>query len=163
VLVSTYYSAGDVYGFVALFLIVVTSLLMFFRRVLGIRLQNPDFLRSVHVVIAALSGLFLILHIAYFLVLPIGFPIQLGYVSTGLIVVVWLTGAAFLERLKDSLFYHGSLSLASISLMVFHAFGSGGNIPLEFGEIAIGTCVFLLIVRTINHLSRIIPMRSGTS
>ena len=36
-------------------------------------------------------------------------------------VFVWVTGTAFLERLRDSLFYHGTISLSTIGLMVVHS------------------------------------------
>lgn len=94
--------------------------------------KNLELLRRIHIYASALGGLFLILHVAYFITYPVTTAVVLGYVSAAVAGTVWIMGTAFLERFKDSLFYHGSLSLAAISLMFIHAASSGINIPVYF-------------------------------
>jgi hypothetical protein len=76
------------------------------------------------------GGLLLALHFAYFISWPLTSGIALGYVSALIAAVVWLTGAAFLERFRDSLFFHGSLTMGAISLIVIHAASAGINFPI---------------------------------
>ena len=126
---SIYILPGDIFGFLALIFISATALFMLARKRILRYSRNLDLLRRIHVFVAVLGGLFLILHVAYYITYPITSPIILGYVSTGVAAVVWLTGMAFLERFKDTLFYHGSLSFAAISLIIIHAMSAGINLP----------------------------------
>lgn len=127
-------AVGDYFGYAALLLIAFTAVLMLVRKTLLRHVKNLDLLRRVHLAIATLGGVFLILHAAYFLDLPVSNEVALGYVAAGAALFVWLTGTAFLERLRDSLFYHGSMSLVAVGLMVVHAAGSGINIPAWAAE-----------------------------
>ncbi len=150
-------SPGDIFGFLAIILIAATAALMLMRKLALKRLGDLESLRQLHVLIALAGGLFMVLHIIIFIDSPLGLPVLLGYAATGGALVVWLTGSAFLARVKDSLFYHGSISLAAVSLMLIHAFGSGGNLPDEFAEVVLGATVFVLLLGAFGHLVRIIP------
>ncbi len=123
---------GDVLGILALGFIGFTAVFMLLRRKMLKYTKNLDLLRRIHIYASTLGGLFLILHVAYFVTWPLTTAIILGYISAAIAGVVWLTGAAFLERFRDSLFFHGTLSLAAISLMVIHAGSAGVNFPLFF-------------------------------
>ena len=112
---------GDIFGAFALTFIILTAALMLLRRRILKYTKNLDLLRRLHIYVSTLGGLFLVLHVAYFITYPLTTAVLLGYVSATMAGVVWITGTAFLERFKDSLFYHGSLSLAAISMMVIHA------------------------------------------
>jgi hypothetical protein len=150
-------SPGDLFGFLAIFFISASAVLMLARKLALRRMKDLESLRQLHVLLALAGGLFMVLHIVLFLNSPLGVPVLLGYAATGAAAAVWLTGSAFLARMRDSLFYHGSISLAAISLMLIHAFSAGGNLPEELSEIVLGTTVFVLLIRTFNHLAKIAP------
>ncbi|HXW37698.1 MAG TPA: hypothetical protein VEJ36_07350 [Nitrososphaerales archaeon] len=152
-----YLSLGDLFGFLALALISLTALLMFARRFALRQVRDLDRLRRVHIVVAAAGGFFLILHVAYFLYSPLVLPVVLGYFAAAGALVVWLTGSAFLARLRDSLFFHGAISFAAIALMVIHACSAGANLPETASEYAIGATVFVLLLGAFAHVSRLLP------
>lgn len=134
---------GDIFGFLALGFIVFTAVFMLVRKRLLKFTKNLELLRKMHIYSATAGGLFLVLHLAYFISWPLTTGILLGYVSASIAAIVWITGMAFLERFRDSLFFHGSLSMGAISLMVIHAAGAGINFPLI---VAIGVLLFTTIV-----------------
>ena len=129
---------GDVFGILALALISATAVLMLLRRRILKRFKNLELMRRVHIAVAALGGLFLVLHVAYFIAWPLNTEILLGYISATVALVVWVTGTAFLERFRDSLYFHGTLSLSAISLMVIHSSAAGLNVPFAFAEVVLG-------------------------
>ena len=131
---------GDIFGIVAIVLIGFTAVFMLLRRPILKRFKNLDLLRRIHITVAGLGDLFLVLHVAYFISYPLTLEILLGYLSAGLAFVVWLTGTAFLERFRDSLYFHGTLSLSAISLMVIHSSAAGLNVPFALAEaVLVGT------------------------
>ena len=144
-------------GLAALALMIFTGVLMLLRKVLIKRIRNLDLLRKVHVGASAGGGSLLVLHAAYFASYPTSTPILLGYVAAAVAVVVWLTGTAFLERFRDSLFFHGSLSLVAISAMTIHAFSAGVNIPVFVSGAGLALTVSFLIVRASIHINKILP------
>jgi len=148
-------------GFLALFFIIVTAVLMFVKKRLFNRFQSHQgLIRNIHIVVAVLGGAFLLLHADYFINAPIlNTGIFLGYVSTAVAVVVWFTGFSFLERLRYSLLYHGSLSLFAISLMVLHALELGFNISLEVTAAILATIAILTFTRAMFHVNKILTGR----
>ena len=64
-------SAGDLYGFAALFLVALAATLMLLRSKLLKLTKNISLIRTVHVTISTLAGLFLTLHIASLYLPPI--------------------------------------------------------------------------------------------
>ena len=145
---------GDIFGFLALGLIGFTSVFMLIRKHLLKYTKNLELLRKTHIYAATLGGLFLVLHVAYFITWPLTMPVAMGYVSAAIAGFVWLTGTAFLERFRDSLFYHGSLSFAAISLMAMHAAGSALNFPIlvAYGIILASTLV--VVYKATKHMDR---------
>ena len=141
----------------ALALIILTGVLMLLRRILIRRIRNLDLIRNVHIAASAGGGSLLTLHVAYFVSYPVTTPILLGYIATAVAVVVWLTGTAFLERFRDSLFFHGSLSLVAISAMSIHAFSAGANLPVYVSEVGLAFTVSFVLVRASIHVSKLIP------
>ncbi len=136
---------GDIFGFLALGFIAFTAIFMLLRKKLLRHTKNLDLLRKIHIYAAAAGGFFLVLHVAYFIAWPLTLGVILGYVSASIAAAVWLTGSAFLERFRDSLFFHGSLSMGAISLMVIHAASAGINFPtfVAYGVILISTLVVI--------------------
>jgi hypothetical protein len=147
---------GDIFGLLALFFIGFTAIFILLRKQVLKHTRNLNLLRKIHITFSALGGLFLVLHVAYFVSYPITLAVILGYAATAEAVVVWLTGTAFLERYRDSLFYHGSLSFAAISMMVIHAVSSGSNIPLYLGLIILGITSILVSQRAWGHAKKIL-------
>ena len=145
---------GDVFGLLALALISATAVLMLLRKRILKRFKNLDLMRRVHIVVAALGGLFLVLHVAYFITWPLNAEILLGYVSATLALVVWLTGTAFLERFRDSLYFHGTLSLSAISLMVIHSAAAGLNVPFAIAEVVLGGTTVVAIYKTTIYIGK---------
>lgn len=113
-------------------------------------------LRRVHIYAATLGGLFLVLHVAYFISYPITSGIALGYVSAAMALVVWITGTAFLERFRDSLFYPSSLSLATIALMVIHSASEGINIPLLFAYAVLILTSVVALYKASKHADKLL-------
>src|SRR6202166_2542596 len=146
---------GDVFGLLALALISATAVLMLLRRRILKRFRNLDLMRRVHIGVAALGGLFLVLHVAYFISWPLNIEILLGYVSATLALVVWLTGTAFLERFRDSLYFHGTLSLSAISLMVIHSAAAGLNVPFAFAEVVLAGTTAVAVYKTTRYIGKL--------
>ena len=146
---------GDIFGLLALAWISATAILMLLRRRILKRFKNLELLRRVHIAVAGLGGLFLILHVAYFISWPLNVEILLGYVSATLALIVWLTGTAFLERFRDSLYFHGTLSLSAISLMVVHSAAAGLNVPFAFAEVVLGGTTAVAAYKTTQYLGKI--------
>ncbi len=149
---------GDVFGLLALALISATAVLMLFRRRILKRFKNLELMRRAHITVAALGGLFLVLHVAYFITWPLNVEILLGYVSATLALVVWLTGTAFLERFRDSLYFHGTLSLSAISLMVIHSAAAGLNVPFALAEAVLIATTGVAVYKTTQYVGK---MREG--
>lgn len=146
---------GDIFGFTALALVIFTASFMLVRRRLLKYTKNLNLLRKAHIYAATAAGLFIVLHVAYFFSYPITDAIMLGYGSAALAVFVWVTGTAFLERLRDSLFYHGTMSLSTIGLMVVHAAGAGVNIPLALAAATLFVVAGITLVKALGHLSKV--------
>jgi hypothetical protein len=145
---------GDIFGLIALALIGATALLMLLRRRILKRLKNLELIRRTHIAISALAGLFLVLHVAYFITYPINLEILLGYLSAVLALVVWVTGTAFLERFRDSLYFHGTLSLSGISLMVIHSAAAGLNVPFILAEMVLVGTTWTAIYKTAQYIGK---------
>jgi multisubunit Na+/H+ antiporter MnhE subunit len=82
---------------------------------------------------------------------------DLGYIAVAVSIAVWLTGTAFLERLRDSLFFHGTLSSALAGLVMVHAATSNVNIPFVLSEIILGATLLIMLANATFHLSRAVP------
>jgi hypothetical protein len=149
---------GDVFGLVALALMGATAVLMLIRRRILKRFKNLELIRRTHIAIAALAGLFLVLHVAYFITWPVSLEIMLGYASAAIALVVWVTGTAFLERFRDSLYFHGTLSLSAISLMVIHSAAAGLNIPFALAEAVLAGATWTAVYKTMQYIGK---MRSA--
>jgi len=147
---------GDIFGFIALGLVIFTASFMLVRRRLLKYTKNLNLLRKVHVYAATGAGLFIVLHVAYFFGYPTTDAILLGYGSVAMAIFVWVTGTAFLERLRDSLFYHGTMSLSTIGLMVVHSAGAGVNIPVAFAAATLLVVASVALVKAWGHLSKVI-------
>ena len=129
---------------------------MLVRRRLLRHTKNLDLIRKVHIYAATGAGLFIVLHVAYFIGYPVTDAILLGYGSAALALFVWVTGTAFLERLRDSLFYHGAMSLSTVSLMVVHSAGAGSNIPIGLAAITLVTVACITFVKAWQHISKVV-------
>jgi hypothetical protein len=148
---------ADISGFLALIFITATAVLMFVKKRLFERYTSrKSLIKNIHIVAAALGGIFLVMHGDYFILAPItNFGILLGYLGTGVGLIVWFTGFSFLERLRYSLLYHGSLSLFAIALMVIHSVNLGFSIPLWLGELLLAVTGVVAIVRGFQHVLKI--------
>ena len=116
----SYFYAGarfaNISGFFALFLIAGTGIMMVFRKPLLRFSKNPEGLRQLHVIVSALGGFFLIVHVAFFLLFPVTLPVLFGYVGTYAAFAIWVTGVIFIEGFRSSLFYHSLLSVIGVAL-----------------------------------------------
>jgi hypothetical protein len=152
--VQLLFVTGDIFGYVALALVVFTASFMLVRKRLLKYTKNLSLLRKVHVYVATAAGLFIILHVAFFYNYPVTDAVLLGYGSAALAVFVWVTGTAFLERFRDSLFFHGTMSIATIALIVVHSAGAGANIPIGVAGVALLIVASITIVKAWQHLSK---------
>jgi len=156
---------ADLAGFLALFFITATAAMMFLKTRLFNRYQShKSLIATAHIIIAALGGAFLLLHADFFLRAPIlNTGIFLGYLATAVALIVWFTGFSFLERLRYSLLYHGSLSLFAISLMVLHTIELGFNISIGVTEAVLVLIAILTFYRAVLHVGRILVDRKRKS
>jgi hypothetical protein len=145
---------GDLTGFLALLFIGLTALFMFVRARLLRRMKSLQAYRLIHMAIAALAGLFVVLHATTFLSYPLGLGVLLGYASGALALVVWFTGTAFLEKVRNSLFFHGPLSVALGALIVIHATSAGTALPFFWTELALGSAIAVVLANGLYHLRR---------
>lgn len=137
-------SIGDASGFAALILIGATATLMLFRSKLLRLTKNLAAIRAIHVAVSTLAGSFLVVHLACLFSLPSSLGVLLGYFATGAALVVWVSGTAFLERLRDSLFFHGTLASSLVALALVHAATAGANIPYDLSEVMLGSTAVLM-------------------
>jgi len=162
-----FFTAGVVFaeiaGFTALFLVAATGVMMLFRKSLLRSTRNPDALKDLHVLLAALGGFFLIIHIAFFLLSPLTLPVLVGYLGSYVAFVVWVTGAIFLEGYRASLFYHGLLSLIGVSVIIVHVIGAGRDIPVLFSGITLLAVATVVFIGTLQPLARLSAERTARS
>jgi hypothetical protein len=148
---------ADISGFLALIFISATALLMFVKKRIFSHTSKQSLVNKIHIGLAVLGGGFLLIHGDYFLHAPLtNFAVFLGYFSTGVALIVWFTGFSFLERMRYSLLYHGSLSLFAIALMVVHSFDLGFGIPLYVSELLLAVTAMVLFTRAIQHIVKIL-------
>ena len=147
-------TAGDLYGFLALFFIALAAALMLLRSKLLKITKNLGAVRSIHVAVSTLGGFFLVLHIAVQFLPPISTGIIFGYGAVIVSVAVWLTGTAFLEKVKDSLFFHGVVSAILIPLSMMHAATAGTNIPFYWSQILLAGTAGVIFANAALHIKR---------
>jgi len=138
-------SLADLFGFLALALIAATGVLMLFKKSLTAWMGSPEMLWRLHIVVAGAGGLFLGLHVVLFLAFPLSLPVLLGYGATGAALFVWITGGIYFQGARNSMFYHGLLSIGAIFLMVVHTFGAGRNIPVELSGLSLALIAVALL------------------
>jgi hypothetical protein len=154
-------SVGDVFGFAALFLTALAALLMLLRSRLLKMTRNLNLVRSLHVAVSAMAGLFLVLHITSLYLPPSSTGILLGYLAVGVSAVLWLTGTAFLTKVRDSLFFHGVLSGVFIPLALMHAAIASPNIGIDLGRLLVAGAAGVVIANATLHLRRAVSSRPG--
>ena len=147
-------SLADLFGFLALALIAATGVLMLFKRRLTAWMGSPERLWRLHVVIAGAGGFFLGLHVVLFLAFPLSLPVLLGYAATGAALFVWITGGIYFQGVRNSMFYHGLLSIGAIFLMLVHTFGAGRNIPVDLSGITLALIAVAVLAGVTWRLSR---------
>ena len=155
-------SIGDATGFLALIFVGLSSIFMLVRPMILKVTKNIAGIRLTHITISALAGVFMIIHVAYLFALPVSVSIDLGYVAVVMSLAVWLTGTAFLERLRDSLFFHGALSSALVGLVMVHAATSNINIPFVLSEIILAATLLVMVANATSHLNRAVPKGQPT-
>jgi drug/metabolite transporter (DMT)-like permease len=138
---------ASISGYVALLMTAASAVMMLFRKRLLERTRYPEGLRLVHVIVAAIGGVFLAIHVAFLLFYPISLTVFFGYLGSGAALLAWITGMVFLAGRRRSLFYHTVLSVGGIVLMTIHAFGLRVAAPSPTVGLAlvIIACVVLVI------------------
>jgi hypothetical protein len=111
--------------------------------------------RKAHIGVSTAAGLFLSIHIAYFFSYPFADGIILGYASTATAVLVWLTGTAFLERYRDTLFFHGTLTVAAVALISVHASVSGANLPVLLAIVVLASGIGASLAGASHQVERL--------
>lgn len=147
-------SLGDLYGFAALFLIALAAALMLLRSRLLKMTKNIALVRAIHLALSTLAGFFLALHISTLFLPPISTGILLGYAAVVVSVVAWLTGTAFLQKVKDSLFFHGVLSGVLIPLSLMHAATASPNIPAYWSTVLLLGTAGVVVANAALHIKR---------
>ncbi len=147
-------SVADLSGFAAIVFAGISSTLMVLRGKILKIVKNLSFIRSLHIAVSALAGIFIVIHVSFYVSYPINFGVSLGYATFAMAIVVWLTGTAFLEKIRDSLLFHSSFSIAFLGLALIHASSSGANIPQNLSVLILVSAVGVLIVNALYQLSK---------
>ena len=145
---------GDIFGFAAVVLGGFSAFFMMVRGKLLKITKNLPAIRVIHIVISSAAGIFLILHIAYFYKYPLNTGIIFGYAAFGMAVVVWLTGTAVLEKVKDSLLFHSSFSVVFISLALIHGASTAANIEPVVSEMLITGTLIVIVANVWYQLQK---------
>jgi len=153
----TQISLADLCGFAGVVLAGISSALMVFRGPIVKRTKNLAGIRKLHIAVSALAGIFIVIHVSFYITWPINFGIELGYASFAMAIVVWITGTAFLERVRDSLLFHSSFSIVFIGLVLIHAASSGVNIPQDLSILILISALGVLIVNALYQISKMKP------
>ena len=145
---------ADVSGIAALALIGSSSALMVYRRRLLVGGTKLSTVRWLHLVLSAGAASALAVHVS----LLVGFPpttgVILGYVAFAVGLVVWLTGSAFVERMRDSLVFHGQLTIVLLALILAHA--STTSIALaQFAPFTLASVVLVAVLNGAYQLSKL--------
>ncbi len=172
------FSAGDIFGYLALVFISLSALLIIRKNLLIRRrllkgplnprrhlrrrqirgrllfMTNLIIVRRAHMFTAILGGLFLLLHVAYLISYPINDAIILGYIAVAAALFLGLTGTSYLQRFREARFYHGSISFAAIALMTIHAVGSGFNLPVWAVTATLLVTAGLVFMKAARHLGK---------
>ena len=167
---STAYSelgigVADIAGFLALIFITATAVLLFLKKRISstASVSRRSLFTKVHIALATLGGAFLLVHADYFIQAPIFNPgVLLGYIATAVALIVWFTGFSFVERMRYSLLYHGSLSLFAISLMVVHTVDLGFNLSTEISAILLIGVVTATFYRTFLQARSLLREKKAT-
>ena len=152
---------GDVFGFTALFLTALAAVLMLLRSKLLRLTRNLGLVRSIHGAVAASAGIFLVLHITYLYLPPSTAGVTLGYAAVGVSAVLWLTGTAFLTKVRDSLFFHGVLSGVFIPLALLHAAIAAPNMTVDLSRMLVAGSAGIVFANAALHLTRAAGSRPG--
>jgi hypothetical protein len=147
-------SLGDIFGFLAVGFVGISAVFMSMRGKIVKRLKNIALVRYIHIAISLCAGVFLVFHIAYFYSWPLSIGILFGYGTFLVAIIVWLTGTAFLEKLRGSLQFHGSLSIVLVSLALIHAASTGVNFPLAYSVAAIVGTVGVAMANMLYQLRK---------
>jgi len=126
------------------------------RRSRHLHLNNLKLIRKGHTWIALLGGLFVIIHVAYFISYPINNAIILGYLAVAAALFLGLTGTAYLQRFREARFYHGSMTLAAIALITVHAVGSGFNLPAWLATFTLAVTAGVVFVIATRHAGKML-------
>jgi hypothetical protein len=151
---SSTISVGDALGFAALIVVGLASFFMLIRSALLKRYRNLPAIRAVHLGLSILAGTLLILHISLLFSWPSTPGLALGYASFAVAMSVWVSGTAFLEKLRDSLFFHGTLASLLVALALVHGAISSTDIPFEFTQVMLASSSAILIVNALYHLRK---------
>lgn len=147
-------TAGDFFGFAALIFTALAAILMLFRSKLLKATRNLGLVRTLHVAISTLAAAFLALHIAILYLPPSTNGIILGYAAVIVSGVLWLTGTAFLTKVRDSLFFHGILSGVFIPLAIMHAATASINITLDLSRLMLVGAAGVIFANAALQLKR---------
>ena len=146
--------AGDYSGLAALALIAASSLSMVYRkRVLtgGVSLRA---VRWAHLSLSAGAAAALAVHISLMVGFAQSLGVLLGYAAFAAALLVWLTGSAFAERMRDSLVFHGQLTIVMIALVLAHA--SAASVALSgFAPFVLTSVAVVALLNGAYHLSKL--------
>ena len=151
---------GDFFGFAAVVLGGTSAFFMMIRGKLLKVTRNLPVIRGTHIIISSAAGMFLVLHIAYFYKYPLNTGVMIGYAAFAMSLIVWLTGTAFLERVRDSLLFHSSFSVIFVSLALIHGASANANMEPIFSEILIVATLFVILA---NIWYQVEKLREGRS
>ena len=147
-------SLGDLFGFAALFFTGLAAVLMLLRAPLLKATRSLSAVRAIHLAISGAAGLFLCLHILELYLPPESMGITLGYATVGAAIAAWLTGTAFLKKVRNSLFYHGVLSSSLLPLALMHVALTSTNVVFLWSQVLLAGAAGTSLVAAGVHAMR---------
>ncbi|MDG6901591.1 MAG: hypothetical protein JRM80_06485 [Nitrososphaerota archaeon] len=112
---------ADGSGVAALLLLGASSAFIAFRRRLLLGGTKLATVRWTHFALSLGAAAALALHVSLLVGFPLTNGVILGYGAFAAGTAVWLTGSAFVERVRDSLVFHGQLTIVLLALILAHA------------------------------------------
>lgn len=145
---------ADLAGLAALFLICASSFAILFRRWMIAKTRNLTLVRWTHLSLSAAAAASLTVHVVLSLGFPLTAGVLLGYAAFGTSVLVWLTGGAFVERVRGTLTLHGQFTIIMISLVLVHAAATSVALA-PFSPVVFGCVALLGLVNGVYHLTKL--------
>ena len=124
------------------------------RRRLLLRGTSLTRVRWAHLCLSIGAAAALAVHVSLFVGFPLTAGVFLGYAAFAAGLAVWLTGSAFVERVRDSIVFHGQLTIVLLALILAHAVTSSATLA-PVAPMALGGVSLVAVANGAYHISKL--------